>query len=209
MNADDRTVFIVDDDGGVRSSLRMLIRSIGLRAETFASGDEFLEAYDPDRSGCLILDVRMPGMSGIELQERLLARGAHLPIIFITAHGDVPMAVKAMQGGAVDFIQKPFRDQDLLDEVQRAMNRDARMREKLADRVAILEKIATLTAREREVMEMVVEGRANKAIAADLGISERTVEVHRARVMHKTEAESIPHLVRMVIRSRSEESGQP
>jgi RNA polymerase sigma factor (sigma-70 family) len=205
MTTNDPTVFVVDDDSGVRNSLRILVRSVNLAAETFASGQEFLEAYDPDRPGCLVLDVRMPGLSGIELQEQLSARGAHLPIVFITAHGDVPMAVKAMQQGAVDFIQKPFRDQDLLDQIQKAIDRDARMRERLLDRAVIRRKIANLTAREREVMDMVVAGDPNKAIATDLGISERTVEVHRARVMHKMEAGSIPHLVQMVMRARDDD----
>ena len=197
------TVFIVDDDSSVCESLQFLMQSINIEAETFASATEFLGAYDPTRVACLILDVRMPGMSGPELQERLQSLGATLPIIFLTAHGDVPMAVNVMKVGAVDFIQKPFRDQDLIDKVQHAMADHLRTQQELGDCGETAKHIASLTPREREVMEMVVEGKANKVIAVDLGLSQRTVEIHRARVMKKMKADSISQLVQMVIRART------
>lgn len=196
------TVFVVDDDDAVRDALALLFRSVGLQAEVFASAPAFLAAHDAARPGCLVLDIRMAGMSGLELQRELISHGSILPVIFVTGHGDVTMAVQALQDGAVDFVQKPFRDQDLLDKVQHAIELDARSRADLARRAEILERIRALTAREREVMERVVEGNPNKAIAYDLGISERTVEVHRARVMEKMQASSLPHLVRMVLTSR-------
>jgi FixJ family two-component response regulator len=202
MKSDESTVFIVDDDDAVRDSLSMLMKSVGLAAECHAAATEFLEAYDPDRAGCLVLDVRMPGLSGIDLQERLASMHSILPVIFITAHGDVPMAVHAMQAGAVDFIQKPFNDQALLDRVQKAIKRDLKNRALLRRRNEIRERIESLTPREKQVMEMVADGKANKVIAIDLGVSERTVEIHRARVMQKTGAESLPHLVRIVIASK-------
>ena len=195
-------VFIVDDDQGVRESVRILMRSIGAESEAFPSAQDFLDAYDPAKPGCLVLDVRMPGMSGLELQEQLASLGSTLPIIFITAHGDVPMAVEAVKAGAMDFVQKPFRDQELIDKIQVALAENARVRKKLEDRSRIAERIASLTPREHEVMEMVVEGNANKVIAIDLGLSQRTVEIHRARVMKKMEADSAPQLVQMVMRAR-------
>jgi FixJ family two-component response regulator len=199
---DESTVFIVDDDEAVRDSLSMLMKSVGLAAECFASAAKFLEAYDPERAGCLVLDVRMPGLSGIDLQDRLVSMHSVLPIIFITAHGDVPMAVHAMRAGAVDFIQKPFSDQALLDRVQQATKQDLEYRELLRRRGEIERRIESLTPREQEVMKLVADGNANKVIAIDLGVSERTVEIHRARVMQKMGAESLPHLVRMVIEAK-------
>jgi FixJ family two-component response regulator len=196
------TVFVVDDDPSVLHSLQFLLKSVGIDAETFSSAYEFLEAYDPDRPGCLILDVRMPGISGLELQEELVARGSALPIIFLTAHADVPMAVTAVKAGATDFIQKPFRDQELLDKIQHAIEQNAQIREKLAEHTEIAARIASLTPREREVMALVVEGRANKVIAHELGLSQRTVEIHRARVMEKMQAESVAQLVQMVMRAQ-------
>lgn len=195
-------VFIVDDDQGVREAVRILMRSIGVESETFPSADAFLEGHDPDKPGCLVLDVRMPGMSGLELQERLASQGSTLPIIFMTAHGDVPMAVEAVKAGALDFVQKPFRDQVLIDKIQEAFAANAQVRERLLDRIRISKRIASLTPREHEVMEMVVEGSANKVIAVDLGLSQRTVEIHRARVMSKMEADSVSQLVQMVMRAR-------
>jgi two-component system response regulator FixJ len=195
-------VFIVDDDQGVRESIRILMRSIGVESQAFPSADEFLNGHDPKAAGCIVLDVRMPGMSGLELQERLSSSGSTLPIIFVSAHGDVPMAVEAVKAGALDFVQKPFRDQELIDKIQEAFAENARVREKLRDRSRIDERIASLTPREHEVMEMVVEGKANKVIAIDLGLSQRTVEIHRARVMKKMEAESVSHLVQLVMRTR-------
>ncbi len=201
--ADKPTVFIVDDDEPVRDSLKMLMRSVGLNAETFSGAAEFLEAYDPDRPGCLVLDIRMPGMSGMELQEKLNEVHAILPIIFITGHGDVPMAVKAIQYGAADFIQKPFRDQDLLDRINKAIEQDASNRAQLLETRDIEERLSNLTPREKEVLELIVDGRPNKVIAADLEVSQRTVEIHRARVMDKMRASSLAHLVRMVMRLRN------
>ena len=197
------TVFVVDDDAAVRDSLRMLLKSVGLPVEVFESGQEFLDADRDDRPGCLVLDIRMPGMSGLELQVKLNERHSILPIIFITGHGDVPMAVEAMQAGAVDFIQKPFRDQDLLDRIGQALEKDAAARQQLAERSAIERRLATLTPRETEVLRLVVAGKANKVIAGDLNLSQRTVEIHRARVMEKMRAQSIAHLVRMTVAVRS------
>jgi FixJ family two-component response regulator len=192
-------VFVVDDDEAVRSSLRMLIRSVGLQAQAFATAQEFLRLYDPRQPGCLLLDVRMPGMSGLELQQELNRRGATIPVIFITGHGDVPMAVEAMQHGAFDFLQKPFRDQDLLDRVQRAMVQDAQSRAGLAMRAEIKARMASLTPRESEVLRLVTSGKANKVVGAELGVSQRTVEIHRAHVMEKMQARSLAELVRMVL----------
>lgn len=201
MSNGEPTVFIVDDDDAVRDSLEDLVDSVGLKAEIFASAQEFLAAYDPLRAGCLVLDIRMPGMSGLELQEKLGERQAVLPIIFITGHGDIPMAVEAMRRGAVDFIQKPFRDQDLLDRINSALAQGVGRREDMQEQRAIEERIHSLTRRERQVMEMVVEGKANKVIAIDLGLSQRTVEVHRANVMEKMRTKTLADLVRMVSRA--------
>ncbi len=198
------TVFVVDDDEAVRTSLRLLLKSVGLQVETFSSGQEFLDQYDPDRSGCLVLDIRMPGMSGLELQQHLNDRHSIMPIVFITGHGDVPMAVEAMQAGAVDFIQKPFRDQDLIDRINRALEKDKAMRAELRERDEIRRRMSQLTPREREVLELVTQGKANKVIAGDLNVSQRTVEIHRARVMEKMGAASLAHLVRMVIEAQRE-----
>jgi two-component system response regulator FixJ len=192
-------VFIVDDDDAVRNSLRLLVKSVGLPASTAKSAQEFLENYDPGHPGCLILDVRMPGMSGMELQQQLNVRGAVIPVIFITGHGDIPMAVEAMQQGAFDFLQKPFRDQDLIDRIQRALEKDAANREELTQRSRIRERLGTLTPREREVLGLVTSGKPNKVIAADLGLSQRTVEIHRSRVMEKMGAASLAQLVRMAL----------
>jgi FixJ family two-component response regulator len=193
------TVFVVDDDDAVRTSLRLLLKSVGLPVETFGSAQEFLDAFDADRAGCLVLDIRMPGMSGLELQQKLNEMHAIVPIVFITGHGDVPMAVEAMQHGAVDFIQKPFRDQDLIDRINQALERDRENRAGLKERDAIRRRMEQLTPREREVLDLVTQGKANKVIAGDLNVSQRTVEIHRARVMEKMGASSLAHLVRMVI----------
>lgn len=194
-----QTVFVVDDDDAVRDSLRLLLKSAGLQAEATASAPEFLETYDTSRPGCLVLDVRMPGMSGLEMQHELNLRGATLPVIFITGHGDIPMAVEAMQHGAFDFLQKPFRDQDLLDRVTRALARDSENRTRLRHTDSIRERLATLSPREREVLNLVTQGKANKMVAGDLGVSQRTVEIHRAHVMQKMEAASLAELVRMMM----------
>jgi two-component system response regulator FixJ len=192
-------VFIVDDDEAVRSSLRLLLKSVGLVPTALGSAREFLDKYDPAQPGCLVLDVRMPGMSGIELQETLNRQGAVIPVIFITGHGDVPMAVEAMQAGAFDFLQKPFRDQDLIDRIQRALEKDRASRSELNERSLIRERLESLTPREREVLTLVTSGKPNKIMAADLGVSQRTVEIHRARVMEKMSASSLAQLVRMIM----------
>jgi len=199
MREDPATVFVVDDDEAVRASLKLLLKTLGLPAQTYASAQEFLATFDERRGGCLVLDIRMPGMSGLELQEELNTRGAMLPIIFITGHGDVPMAVEAMQRGAMDFLQKPFRDQDLLDRISEALAKDRAGRELLGNRERMRARVAALTPREREVMALVTQGKANKVIAADLDLSQRTVEIHRAHVMEKMGANSLAHLVRMAI----------
>lgn len=193
------TVFVVDDDDAVRDSLRFLFKSLGLASVGYASAQAFLAAYKPEQAGCLVLDVRMPGMSGLELQQELNLRGAMLPVIFITGHGDIPMAVEAMQHGAFDFLQKPFRDQDLLDRVQKALAKDSEIRKSHSDVAQIRSRFGELTAREREVLDMMMAGKSNKVMAADLGLSQRTVEIHRARVMEKTGAHSVAQLVRMAI----------
>jgi len=192
-------VFIVDDDDAVRNSIRLLMKSLGLATRPLSTAQEFLATYDPQQPGCLILDVRMPGMSGLELQQQLNVRGAIIPVIFITGHGDVPMAVEAMQQGAFDFLQKPFRDQDLIERVQRALAKDQSNRVELSEKAKVRERFDSLTPREREVLALVTSGKANKVMAADLNVSQRTVEIHRARVMEKMHASSLAQLVRMMM----------
>ena len=201
--AETSTVYIVDDDEAVRESLELLLESIDQPSTSFASANEFLEAFDNDMAGCLVLDIRMPGMNGMELQRKLNELNSILPIIFVTGHGDVPMAVEAMQHGAVDFIQKPYREQDLLDKMNQALQLDQEQRSVLQEKQAIVERMDALTPREKEVMDMMIDGNANKVIAIDLGISQRTVEIHRSRVMEKMGTHSLAHLVRMVITARS------
>jgi FixJ family two-component response regulator len=198
-NTSRATIFVVDDDAAVRDAMKLLLRALGQPVESYGSGAEFLDNYREDRPGCLVLDIRMPGMSGLELQQKLNERHSILPIIFITGHGDVPMAVEAMQAGAVDFIQKPFRDQDLIDRINQALEKDGANRAALGERAEIRKRLETLTPREREVLDLVVHGKANKVIAGDLRLSQRTVEIHRARVMEKMQASSLAHLVRMVL----------
>ncbi len=195
----DATVFIVDDDLEVRQALALLLESVGLDSETFGSADEFLQRFDPERPGCLILDVRMPGMSGLELQSRLAEEAFHPPVIIVTGHGDVPMAVRAVQAGAVDFIEKPFNDQALLDSVHRALEQDARRRGQARELAGIRQRLDSLTPREKEVMQLVVSGLRNKMIAAELDVSQSTVEAHRARVMEKMHARTLSDLMRMVL----------
>jgi len=195
-------VYVVDDDRGVRDSLRLLLRSVGLDCETFESAVAFLKTYQRGRVDCLVADIRMPGMSGLDLQQALIAEKIEIPIIFITGHGDVPMAVNAMKFGAMDFLQKPFRDQQLLDRVNTALQH---AQDHFADHLEVEQirsRAGSLTPREAEVMEMVVQGCANKVIAMDLGVSQRTVELHRARVMRKMNVRSLAELVRLVERAR-------
>jgi two-component system, LuxR family, response regulator FixJ len=193
------TVFVVDDDAGVRDSLRFLLKSVGMATRVFGSAVEFLDSYDVHQPGCLVLDVRMPAMNGLELQQQLNVRGALIPVIFITGHGDIPMAVEAMQHGAFDFLQKPFRDQDLIDRVRKALATDAQHRTQLLQHEQIRIRFEALTPREREVLVLMVRGLPNKIMAAELGVSQRTVEIHRARVMEKTDAGSLAQLVRMYL----------
>jgi len=197
MKADVSTVYIVDDDAAVRGALLMLLKSVGLRGISCASAQEFLSSYHEDQPGCLVLDVRMPGLSGLELQQQLNLRGATLPVLFMTGHADVPMAVEAMQAGAFDFLQKPFRDQDLLDRIQRALQHDTQLRAEQQQSQQLQERYATLTPREVQVMKLMTEGRPNKLMAVDLDLSQRTIEIHRAHVMEKMQARSLAQLVRM------------
>jgi FixJ family two-component response regulator len=192
-------VMVVDDDSGVRNAMRALLKSVGLTAMLYASAQEFLAAYDPNQPGCLLLDIRMPGMSGMELQQELNLRGAVIPVIFMSGHADIPMAVEAMQHGAFDFLQKPFRDQDLLDRIQRAIAKDAERRVALGERARIKTHLESLTDREREVLDLLTLGKQNKVIAQQLGVSPRTIEIHRARVMEKMDAQSVAELVRMML----------
>lgn len=194
------TVFIVDDDHGVRDALRLLLKSVGLPAEVFASGDEFLAAWRSELRGCIVADIRMPGMSGLEMHEALQQRGCRLPVIFITGHGDVPMAVEAMKAGALDFVQKPFRDQDLLDRINEGLQQAKSLREVEVEIDELTARVQALTPRERQVLDRVVSGQPNKVIAMDLKVSQRTVEIHRARVMEKMQARSLAQLVKMMSR---------
>ena len=191
------TVFIVDDDRGLRQAIHDLVESVGLRAESFPSGEEFLRAGHVSRPSCLVLDVRLPQMSGLDFQHLLVETGLLIPIIFITAHGDIPMSVRALKAGAVEFLTKPFRDQDLLDAIQQALQRDCARQEQQAEIYELEERFHTLTAREQEVMTFVVSGMLNKQIASEIGASEATVKVHRGNVMRKMHAESVAGLVRM------------
>ncbi|MCC5860868.1 MAG: response regulator transcription factor [Gammaproteobacteria bacterium] len=193
-------VFIVDDDHAVRDALRMLIKSVGLPVQVYASGDEFLGAWQPEMRGCIVADIRMPGMSGLEMQEALLDRGCRLPVIFITGHGDVPMAVEAMKAGALDFVQKPFRDQDLLDRINEGLQQEKSLHQVELEIDEITGRLEALTPRERQVLDRVVSGQPNKVIAMDLDVSQRTVEIHRARVMEKMQARSLAQLVQMMSR---------
>ena len=199
------TVFIVDDNAAVRDAIRWLVEQVGLGAKTFANAQEFLAAYRPGTRGCLVLDIRMPGMSGIELQEKLAREGAHLPVIIVTGHGDVPITVRAMKAGAFEFLQKPFNDQTLLDAIQAALDRFGQVWER-EDRVSSTSRsLASLTPREREVLEQLRLGKLNKVIAADLNLSVRTVEGHRAKIMEKMGARTLGQLIEMVVRVVPEE----
>ena len=196
-------VFVVDDDEGMRQSLKNLIRSVGLQVKEFASAQEFLRSKLTDVPGCLVLDVRLPGLSGLDLQKRMTEAGMEIPIIFITGHGDIPMTVRAMKAGAVEFFTKPFRDQDLLDAIQQALERDRTAREHRGEIEELRSRFDSLTPREREVMGLVVAGLLNKQIAGELGTSETTVKIQRHQVMEKLGAGSLAELVRMADRLKS------
>jgi RNA polymerase sigma factor (sigma-70 family) len=192
-------VFVVDDDAAVRESLKTLMQSVKLNVQTFSCGQDFLDDYSPQQPGCVVLDVRMPGMSGLELQEQLQRRNIHIPAIIITGHGDVPVAVSAMKSGAMDFLQKPFSQQMLLERVQEALARDAEQREESVRQEDIRSRIDSLTPQEQRVMDLVVAGKSNKQVALQLGISKKTVETHRAHVMKKMKVDSLAELVTTAI----------
>ncbi|MBN1345086.1 MAG: response regulator transcription factor [Phycisphaerae bacterium] len=192
-------VFVVDDDPAVLDALEELIDSVGLSVKSFSSAQAFLEAYDPDQPGCLILDIRMPGMDGLELQQRLKGEGIDIPIIFLSGHADVPIAVRAVQAGAFDFVEKPFREQSLLDSIKRAITLHQELRRRRSNRDMVLARLASLTDREREVLDLVIEGKTSKAIANELDRSHKTIDQHRAKILEKMQAENVASLVRMVL----------
>lgn len=193
----DAVVCVVDDDPAIRKSLRWLIESVGLTVEAFESAREFLDAYDPEKPGCIVLDVRMPGMNGLELQEKLRDMHSQIPIIIVTGYGDVPMAVRAVKSGAVEFLEKPVSDQLLLGHIQQAIAEDLENRDKQAEQRAVYKRVEQLTQREREVLKLVVEGLSSKEIATKFNVSLKTIETHRVKIMKKMQARSIPHLIRM------------
>jgi FixJ family two-component response regulator len=204
MSRDAATVLVVDDDASVRKALTRLIQSAGLKVKAFASAREFLDQAPPEGLACLVLDVRMPGLNGLDLQAEMTARNLQTPIIFLTGHGDVPLSVKAMKGGALDFLTKPFKDKDLLGVIKEALQKDARLQVAQMEKAEIQGRIRSLTPREREVLFLVVKGKMNKEIADALGTAERTVKVHRGRVMHKMQVQSVAELVRTVARVQAE-----
>jgi two-component system response regulator FixJ len=190
-------IYVVDDDDGMRRALDTLLSTVGYKTAVYSRPSEFLSQFKPEAHSCLVLDIRMPEMSGLEVQQQLNRRGSMLPVIFITGHGDVPMAVQAMREGAFEFLQKPFRDQDLLDRINHALKQDADNRTNAARRSEVQHRLDSLTPREKQVMNFIVDGSANKVVAIDLGLSERTVEIHRAKVMEKMGARSVAHLVKL------------
>ncbi len=197
--AGDALVHVIDDEADVRQALALLLRSVGLASRVYASAQEFLDGYQPGATGCLVIDVRLPGMSGLELQESLASQGVALPVIMMTGHGDIPMAVRAMRAGALDFVEKPFHDQLLLDRIHEGIRRSQQLQDDAGERAELERRYASLTEREREVMAQVVEGQPSKVIADRLGVSTRTVETHRAHVMEKMQASSLSYLVRMAV----------
>ena len=198
MDSSKATVYVVDDDKAVRKGLSLLIRSVGMNVHVCAGVQEFFRLYDPDVTSCIVLDVRMPGMSGLELQEKLVSQKIHIPVIFISGHGDVPMAMRAVKMGAVDFIEKPFREQALLESIQNAIAMDTNRRRKTRDVSETKKRIKSLTAREREVMNGIIEGKPNKTIAYDLDLNKKTVEYHRSNVIKKMGADSVAGLVLLI-----------
>jgi FixJ family two-component response regulator len=194
-----QTVYVVEDDEAVRDSLELLLKSDGKSVKTYDNATSFLKDYSEKMAGCIVLDIRMPGMDGMELQRKLNEKHSILPIIFVTGHGDVPMAVDAMKEGAVDFIQKPYREEALLEKIGAALAQDIEQRKTLGEKQEILRRVKSLTPREHEIMDRMIEGQANKVIAIELEISQRTVEIHRSRVMHKMGTHSLAHLVRMIL----------
>lgn len=201
MSESEPTVFIVDDDSAVLKGLRLLVKSLRMNVETYLSAQEFLDSYDPARPGCLVLDVRMPGISGLELQEKLRQRNISIPVIIMTGYGEVAVAVEAMKKDAMEFLEKPISDQVLLDRIQKAIAKDARIRQEQAVQKTITSRLALLTPRERQVMDLVIAGKLNKVIARELGVSRKTVEFHRSNIMKKMKVESLAELVRLVIES--------
>lgn len=197
-------IYVIDDDDSMRQALALLLKTVGYSTVAFSGPTEFLAKYDPNQPGCVLLDVRMPQMSGLEVQQQLNRSGSMVPVILMTGHGDIPMAVQAMKDGAFDFLQKPFRDQDLLDRINAALKLDAENRAVVERHAELRRRAESLTPREREVLAAVVDGKANKVIAIDLGLSERTVEIHRANVMEKMAARSVAHLVKMDLTLRGE-----
>ncbi len=201
MSESEPTVFIVDDDSAVLKGLRLLVKSLRMNVETYLSAQEFLDSYDPARPGCLVLDVRMPGISGLELQEKLRKRNISIPVIIMTGYGEVAVAVEAMKKGAMMFVEKPISDQVLLDQIQKAIAKDARIRQEQAAQKTITSRLELLTSRERQVMDLVIAGKLNKVIARELGVSQKTVEFHRSNIMKKMKVDSLAELVRLVIES--------
>lgn len=199
MTDTQQTVYVVEDDEAVRDSLELLLKSDGKPVKTYDNANAFLKDYSEKMAGCIVLDIRMPGMDGMELQKKLNDKHSILPIIFVTGHGDVPMAVDAMKEGAVDFIQKPYREEALLQKIEAALEQDQEQRKTLGEKQEILRRVKSLTPREHEIMDRMIAGQANKVIAIELEISQRTVEIHRSRVMHKMGTHSLAHLVRMVL----------